>query len=85
MRLLLDAHSLIWAVDDPAQLGPSAIAALQEPSNELLLGAGTIWELSIKIALGKLSLALPFRQWMTKAMSDLRTTVLPITIEQADV
>jgi PIN domain nuclease of toxin-antitoxin system len=37
--LLLDTHALIWAVDDPAKLGPSAAQALADPANELLLSA----------------------------------------------
>jgi len=85
MRLLLDAHTLIWAVDDPAKLGPDATTALQEPSNDLLLSAGTIWEISIKVGLGKLSLSLPFRQWMEQAIHDLGASVLPITVEYAAV
>ena len=85
MRLLLDAHTLIWAVDDPAKLGPDATTALQAPSNDLLLSAGTIWEISIKVGLGKLSLSLPFQQWMEQAIHDLAAAVLPITIEYAAV
>ncbi|MEI8368952.1 MAG: hypothetical protein WCJ31_11025 [Planctomycetia bacterium] len=59
MRHLLDAHSLIWALDDPRKLGPRAIAILEDPDNGLVISAGTIWELSIKVGLGKLSLSLP--------------------------
>jgi PIN domain nuclease of toxin-antitoxin system len=42
MRLLLDAHTLIWAVDDPSRLSAAAITGLQDPANQLLLGAGTV-------------------------------------------
>ena len=48
MRHLVDAHSLIWALDDPRKLGIRAIAVLEDPANELLVSVGTIWELSIK-------------------------------------
>jgi PIN domain nuclease of toxin-antitoxin system len=54
VRLLLDTHTLIWAVDDPTQLGPRAAAELRDLSNELLLGAGALWEMSIKVGLQKL-------------------------------
>ena len=84
MRHLLDAHSVIWALDDPSKLGPAAVTALQDPANQLLLGAGTMWELGIKTALGKLMLSLPFRKWMDKAMADLGLTVLPITLDHAE-
>ena len=48
MRHLVDAQSLIWALDDPRKLGIRAIAVLEDPANELLVSVGTIWELSIK-------------------------------------
>jgi PIN domain nuclease of toxin-antitoxin system len=85
MRLLVDTHAVIWAVDDPSKLSPHAVRALEEPTNELLLSAATIWEIGIKVGLKKLSLSLPFRQWMNKAIADLGLTTLPITVEYADV
>ncbi len=84
MKLLVDAHTLIWAVDDPSKLSPPAATALQDAGNDLLLSAGTIWEIAIKVGLGKLSLSMPYRQWMNQAISDLGMTVLPITVEYAD-
>jgi len=85
VKLLLDTHTLIWAVDDPSKLGPQAVTALQDPANDLLLSAATIWEIAIKVGLGKLSLSVPYRQWMNQAITDLGMTVLPITVEYADV
>ena len=85
MKLLVDAHTLIWAVDDPSKLGRQAVTALQDPGNDLILSAGTIWEIAIKTGLGKLSLSMPYRQWMNQAITDLGMTVLPITVEYADV
>jgi len=54
LRNRVDAHTLIWAVDDPSRLGSQAGTALQDPGNDLLLSAGTIWEIAIKVGLGKL-------------------------------
>src|SRR5437016_4072574 len=85
MRRLIDAHTLIWAVDDPSKLGPQAVVELKNPANELVLSAATIWELAIKVGLGKLTLSLPFRQWTNKAIADLGLSILPITVEYADV
>ena len=85
MRLLLDSHTLLWAVDDPARLGPEAASELQDSGNEVLLSAATIWEISIKVGLGKLSLSKPYREWMSQARTDLGVTILPITIEYADI
>jgi len=85
MRPLIDARTLIWAVDDPSKLGPQAVVELKNPANQLLLSAGTIWELSIKVGQKKLMLSQPYRQWMTKAIADLGLSILPITVEYADV
>lgn len=85
MRMLLDAHTLLWAVDNPSLLGTGAAKALEDPANGLLRSAGTIWELAIKVGLGRLAVSLPFREWMRRAMDDLAADVLPITVEYADV
>lgn len=85
MKAIVDTHALIWALDQPARLGTKAKTFLQDPANDLLLSAATIWELAIKIGLKKLSLSLPYRQWMSQAMADLSLTVLPITVDYADV
>ncbi len=84
MRLLIDTHTLIWAMDDPAKLSGTAAAALQDPANDLLLSAATVWELAIKIGQGKLTLSLPYRRWMEKALAALELTILPVTVGYAE-
>ena len=84
MRLLIDSHALIWYVDQHQQLSAASHAAISDPSNELLLSAGSIWEIAIKIGLGKLVLTQPYSLWMSQALNDLGITVLPITVEYAD-
>ena len=84
MRLLIDSHALIWYVDQHQQLSPASHAAISDPSNDLLLSAGSIWEIAIKIGLGKLILTQPYLPWMSQALTDLGITVLPITVEYAD-
>ena len=85
MRLLLDTHALIWYVDHDHLLSASAHAAITDSANDLLLSAGTIWEIGIKVGLNKLSLSMPYREWMNKAIADLGLTLLPISVEYADV
>jgi PIN domain nuclease of toxin-antitoxin system len=84
LRLLLDAHTLIWAVDDPSRLGEAAAQALRDPGNDLFASAGTIWEISIKVGLGKLALSHAFRPWMVQALTDLGATLLAISVDHAD-
>ena len=84
MRVLIDSHSMIWALDDPSQLSAVATTTLRDPAKELLISVATIWELAIKAALGKLPLSLPYRQWMDKALADLSLAVLPITLDHTE-
>ena len=84
MKHLVDAHSLIWAFDDPSKLSVAAAATLQDPANQLLLGVGTMWELSIKCGLTKLTLSLRFRPWLEKAIADLGLSILPITLDHVE-
>ena len=84
MRLLIDTHALIWAVEEPARLGSAARAAMQNPANDLIVSVSTAWEISIKSGLGKLRLSGPFRPWIEQTIADLGADLLSITIEHAD-
>jgi PIN domain nuclease of toxin-antitoxin system len=53
MRLLLDTHVLIWALNEPSQLTEATRDRLEDPSNEIFFSAATIWEIAIKVRLGR--------------------------------
>lgn len=53
MRILLDTHLLLWALADPARLPPTARRLIDQ--SEVFVSAASIWEISIKAALGKLT------------------------------
>ena len=84
MRLLLDSHALIWAADDPTKLSAKARRLIEDPSHDRLISAATMWEVGIKVGLGKLALSLPYRQWMDRSVDDLGLIILPITLDHAD-
>ena len=84
MRILLDTHALIWMQDNPVKLGTLADPLLRNPANELVVSMASIWELGIKIAIGKLKLVPPYRHWIETAISSLNLTVLPITLDHAE-
>lgn len=53
MKLLLDTHLLLWAAGQPEQLSATARALLDDPQNELLFSAASLWEVAIKRGLGR--------------------------------
>ena len=85
MRILIDSHVLIWYVDQDNLLSPASHAAISDPTNDLLLSAGSIWEIGIKLGLGKIILTQPFKPWINQAISDLDVTVLPLNVAYVDV
>ena len=54
LRLLLDTQALLWALGNHPRLGPVARDALTEPDNEAYVSAASVWEITIKQALGEL-------------------------------
>jgi PIN domain nuclease of toxin-antitoxin system len=52
MRVLLDTHLLLWALSSPEKLSKRARQRID--SSEVYASAASIWEISIKSALGKL-------------------------------
>ena len=59
MNLLLDTHTFIWWAANPSKLSPDSEAALLDVTNTLYLSLASIWELQIKLQIGKLTLPKP--------------------------
>jgi PIN domain nuclease of toxin-antitoxin system len=57
MRVLVDTHVLHWAAAEPERLPPSFRERLESPESEVLFSAASIWELAIKMQIGRLALA----------------------------
>jgi Uncharacterized protein conserved in bacteria len=55
MRLLLDTHALIWHREANSQLGTTAREMINHPDNQIFISIATLWEMSIKRSLGKLT------------------------------
>lgn len=53
MRLLLDTHVFLWVVASSARLKPAARRLIQN-AEAVHVSAASIWEIAIKIRLGKL-------------------------------
>ena len=53
MKLLLDTHLLLWAAGEPKRLSKQARTLIDNPDNELLFSAASLWEVTIKRGLGR--------------------------------
>ena len=48
MRLLLDTHLLLWAAGPSPRLSIEARRLIDDPDNELVVSAASLWEIAIK-------------------------------------
>jgi PIN domain nuclease of toxin-antitoxin system len=82
MKGILDTHTFIWWDSDPSKLSPAATAFLEDPSNEVLLSVVSIWEMIIKLQLGKLALRIPLRDILVQQQAN-GIQILPPTLDHA--
>jgi PIN domain nuclease of toxin-antitoxin system len=60
MRLLLDTHAFLWFVMGSPNLSASARALIEDVANERFLSVASLWEMAIKVSIGRLTLSAPF-------------------------
>jgi len=65
-RILLDTHAFLWWVEGDRSLPARALAAIADPDTDCLLSMASAWEIAIKVALGKLKLAVPVRRYIVE-------------------
>src|SRR5689334_20387358 len=78
MKLLLDAHALLWFLADDAQLSATARAALVDPANERWLSPISLVEIALKVRLGKLQLSAPFGVLFPAQLAANRIRLYPL-------
>jgi len=54
MRVLIDTHVFIWWTSDYKNLSLSVYNLLRDPNTEVFLSVVSIWEMQIKLSLGKI-------------------------------
>ncbi|WP_414514584.1 type II toxin-antitoxin system VapC family toxin [Nostoc sp. PCC 9305] len=83
MKLLLDTQCWLWWFAQPERLNEEAIAHIADENNELWLSVASIWEIGIKVAIGKLPLPDPLDSYISSRMAQLGMRSLEITASHA--
>ena len=82
MKLLLDTQILLWAAGHPKRLSAAARKLLNDPRNELLFSAASLWEIAIKNTLGREDFRVEPRL-LRRGLLDNGYAELPITSQHA--
>jgi PIN domain nuclease of toxin-antitoxin system len=79
VRLLLDTHTLLWAIDPTlGRLHPDTQDAIEDGANDVLVSAASAWEIGIKHSLGKLKLPSAPEQFIPEHVARASLTWLSV-------
>jgi PIN domain nuclease of toxin-antitoxin system len=80
MQYLLDTHTLLWFLEDDAQLPENVKKEIINIDNKCFISIASLWEIAIKIKLGKLTIKFPFERF-ADYLSDCDIELLPISLD----
>lgn len=83
MKLLLDTQCWLWWFAQPERLSDEAIAYIAAEDNDLWFSVASVWEIGIKVAIGKLPLPEPIDRYISSRMVQLGARSLEITATHA--
>ncbi len=83
MNLLLDTHAFIWSFSNTKRLSPTVAKEFKNPANQIFLSVASIWEMQIKIKLGKMI----FNDTLENIVAEQQTVnniqILPVYLSHA--
>jgi len=80
MNLLLDTHAFLWFIDGSAKLSQRARELIEDQGNAKLVSVASLWEMGLKMSLGRLELAQPFGDLIPRQMELNGFGLLPVRI-----
>lgn len=85
MNYLLDTHTFLWFINADPVLSSNAIGLIQAVENNIYLSSASIWEIAIKVSLGKLYVPSPIGMFLEEQLTENSIRLLNIKIEHATV
>lgn len=80
MNVLLDTHSFLWFIAGSSQLSRQARLLIEDPSHQPFLSVVSVWEMALKVSLGKLKIEPPFEAFMAQQLELNGIELLPIQL-----
>ena len=81
MRLILDTHTFLWWADTPERVSARVRALCEDPAVFLIVSVVSLWEIQIKVQIGKLALAAPLRAMVEAQQQTNGLQILPVTFD----
>ena len=84
MKLLLDTHTFLWFIGGSDRLSAHARQLIEERDNDRYVSVASLWEMAIKVSIGKLHVPLPFTRLVRQHIVGNAMDVLPVEPEHLD-
>jgi PIN domain nuclease of toxin-antitoxin system len=81
VKLLLDTHAFLWFIAGSEKLSATARELIEDSANQPFLSAASLWEMAIKLSLGRLHLGRPFEDLVPEQMHVNGIQLLGIEVE----
>ena len=81
MNILLDTHAFLWFVSDSPRLSDTARTLIEAEDSQPFLSIASLWEMAIKISLGKLRLEQPFETFIPQQLTANGIGILNLSVE----
>lgn len=81
MNVLIDTHVFIWLDTQPEKLSQKALEICQNTDNKLYLSIASVWEMQIKVQLGKLDLKVPLAEMVNVQRQENDLQLLNIALD----
>lgn len=82
-RVLIDTQALIWLAENAPELSARAVDLVDDPSTIRLASVASLWEMAIKIQLGKLTVKVGTLHRFVSLLRSNQVDVLPVMAEDA--
>jgi PIN domain nuclease of toxin-antitoxin system len=81
VNLLLDTHTFLWFVDDNPRLSQPARVLIEAQDSQPFLSMASLWEIAIKMSLGKLQLEQPYEVFVPQQLALNGIGILNVSLE----
>lgn len=85
MKLLLDTHTFLWFVNDNLKLSDRLKDLIEDTNNVSYLSMASLWEMSIKSNLGKLTLNPNYEEFVDREVTTSTIQLLNIELEHLKI
>jgi PIN domain nuclease of toxin-antitoxin system len=81
---IIDTSTFLWFISGDSRLSHTTKTLISEIDNEIFLSIASLWEIAIKMSIGKLELSMSYEDLLSAQIEDNEIKLLPIEKNHLD-